>query len=115
MCIRDSDNVMPLDANGPREWFEAFARSVRDVLSQRWVRTEQTYDRQNPKRLYYLSMEFLVGRSLDNNITNLLLEPIARHAAAVKGIHRMELLEQEPVSYTHLRAHETPEHLVCRL
>src|SRR5271165_1114628 len=72
------DNVMPLDAAGPREWFEAFARSVRDVLSQRWVRTEQTYDRQNPKRVYYLSMEFLIGRSLDNNITNLLLEPIAR-------------------------------------
>jgi starch phosphorylase len=90
------DNVMPLDAAGPREWFEAFARSVRDVLSQRWVRTEQTYDRQNPKRVYYLSMEFLIGRSLDNNITNLLLEPIARHAGAVKGIQRMELLEQEP-------------------
>jgi starch phosphorylase len=90
------DNVIPLDAAGPREWFEAFARSVRDVLSQRWVRTEQTYDRQNPKRVYYLSMEFLIGRSLDNNVTNLLLEPIARHAAAVKGLHRMELLEQEP-------------------
>jgi starch phosphorylase len=90
------DNVMPLDAAGPREWFEAFARSVRDVLSQRWVRTQQTYDRQNPKRVYYLSMEFLIGRSLDNNITNLLLEPVARHAATVKRIHRMELLDQEP-------------------
>ena len=90
------DNAMPLEAAGPREWFEAFARSVRDVLSQRWVRTEQTYDRRNPKRVYYLSMEFLIGRSLDNNVTNLLLEPIARHAAAVKGIQRLELLEQEP-------------------
>jgi len=90
------DNVMPLDAAGPREWFEAFARSVRDVLSQRWVHTQQTYDRQNPKRVYYLSMEFLIGRSLDNNITNLLLEPVARHAATVKRIHRMELLDQEP-------------------
>jgi starch phosphorylase len=90
------DNVMPLDAAGPRDRFEAFARSVRDVLSQRWVRTEQTYDRLNPKRVYYLSMEFLIGRSLDNNVTNLLLEPIARHAAALKGIDRMELLEQEP-------------------
>lgn len=90
------DNVMPLDAARPREWFEAFARSVRDVLSQRWVRTEETYEKENPKRLYYLSMEFLIGRSLDNNITNLLLEPIARAAAADKGIHRMELLEEEP-------------------
>src|SRR5689334_16011042 len=90
------DNVIPPDAAGPRDRFEAFARSVRDVLSQRWVRTEQTYDRENPKRVYYLSMEFLIGRSLDNNITNLLLEPIARHAAEVKSIPRMELLEQEP-------------------
>src|SRR5688572_4280694 len=90
------DNVMDLDAAGPRERFEAFARSVRDVLSQRWVRTQQTYDRQNPKRVYYLSMEFLIGRSLDNNVTNLLLEPIARRAAALRGINRDELLEQEP-------------------
>ena len=46
-----------------RERFEAFARSVRDVLSQRWVLTEDTYNRVNPKRIYYLSMEFLIGRS----------------------------------------------------
>jgi glycogen phosphorylase len=90
------DNVMDLDAAGPRERFEAFARSVRDVLSQRWVRTEQTYDRRNPKRVYYLSMEFLIGRSLDNNVINLLLEPIARHAAALRGINKVEMLEQEP-------------------
>jgi starch phosphorylase len=90
------DNVMPLDAAGPRERFESFARSVRDVLSQRWVRTEQTYDRENPKRVYYLSMEFLIGRSLDNNVINLLLEPIAKEAAAARGIDRMELLRQEP-------------------
>jgi starch phosphorylase len=90
------DNVVPLDAAGPRERFEAFARSVRDVLSQRWVRTEQTYARENPKRVYYLSMEFLIGRSLDNNVTNLLLDPVVRRAASLRGIDRMEMLEQEP-------------------
>src|ERR1019366_271630 len=47
-----------------RDRFEALARSVRDVLSQRWLLTEKTYEQQNPKRLYYLSMEFLIGRSL---------------------------------------------------
>ena len=58
------DNVMDAAAIGARERFEAIARSVRDVLSQRWIRTEETYDRKDPKRVYYLSMEFLVGRSL---------------------------------------------------
>src|SRR4051794_23350456 len=62
------DNVVPLAVAGPRERYEAFARSVRDILSQRWVRTEETYARENPKRVYYLSMEFLIGRSLANNI-----------------------------------------------
>src|SRR5262249_39741031 len=68
------DGVLAPAAAGPRERFEAFARSVRDVLSQRWVRSEQTYERENPKRIYYLSMEFLIGRSLANNVMNLLLD-----------------------------------------
>jgi starch phosphorylase len=50
------DNVNSVQATGPRERFEAFARSVRDILSQRWVRTEDTYAGSNPKRVYYLSM-----------------------------------------------------------
>ena len=90
------DNVIDLEAAGPRERFEAFARSVRDVLSQRWVRTEETYARTNPKRIYYLSMEFLLGRSLANNVTNLLLDPLARQAVKQKNIDLLELLEQEP-------------------
>ena len=55
----------------PRDRFEAFARSVRDVLAERWARTTETYARENPKLVYYLSMEFLIGRSLANNVTNL--------------------------------------------
>src|SRR6202040_3829730 len=39
-----------------RERFEAFARSVRDILAQRWVLTKNTYERENAKRIYYLSM-----------------------------------------------------------
>ena len=78
------DDVVAPDAAGPRERFEAAARSVRDVLSQRWMLTESTYDRENPKRIYYLSMEFLIGRSLSNNITNLLLDPFAKGMAAAE-------------------------------
>src|SRR5215813_218311 len=68
-----------------RERFEAFSHSVRDILAQRWVLTKKTYEQQNAKRIYYLSMEFLIGRSLANNITNLLLDPVVQHAIKDKG------------------------------
>src|SRR2546428_5530060 len=90
------DNVMEPATIGARERFEAVARSVRDVLSQRWVRTEQTYRRGDPKRVYYLSMEFLIGRSLANNVTNLLLDPVVKEVVTQKKIDWFELLEQEP-------------------
>ena len=90
------DGVVDPAAAGPRERYEAFARSVRDVLSQRWVRTEDTYERENPKRIYYLSMEFLLGRSLANNITNLLLDPIVKQAVKDKNLDWVSLFEEEP-------------------
>ena len=79
-----------------RERFEAFAHSVRDVLAQRWVNTKSTYERQNAKRIYYLSMEFLLGRSLANNVTNLLLDPMVERVVKDKSIDWLELIEQEP-------------------
>ncbi len=90
------DNAIELTAAGARERFEAVARSVRDVLAQRWVETEKTYERANPKRVYYLSMEFLVGRSLANNATNLLLDRFVEQAAREKGLDWPLLLEEEP-------------------
>ena len=51
------DQVVPVAAATPRVKFEAIARSVRDLLSQRWITTEQTYQTRNVKRVYYLSLE----------------------------------------------------------
>src|SRR3989442_15100657 len=90
------DNVADPAVASPRERYEALARSVRDVLSQRWVRTEQTYERENPKRVYYLSMEFLIGRSLTNNITNLLLSPLVNETVKRTSLDWLGLLEEEP-------------------
>src|SRR5215813_13399389 len=90
------DNVLEAGEIGARERFEAVARSVRDVLSQRWIRTEETYEREDPKRVYYLSMEFLIGRSLTNNVINLLLDPIVNEAVKQENLDWFELLEQEP-------------------
>jgi starch phosphorylase len=79
-----------------RERFEAFSRSIRDILAQRWVLTKNTYERENAKRIYYLSMEFLIGRSLANNVTNLLLDPLVQQAAREQGFDWLELIEEEP-------------------
>src|SRR5271155_4545373 len=78
-----------------RERFEAFSHSIRDILAQRWVQTKTTYEQQNAKRIYYLSLEFLVGRSLANNVTNLMLDPLVQNAMQEKGIDWLELVEQE--------------------
>src|SRR5580658_1957968 len=90
------DNVVDMTVADARERFEAVAHSVRDVLSQRWIYTDKTYDRANPKRVYYLSMEFLIGRSLANNVNNLLLDPIMKQAVKQKNLDWLNLLEQEP-------------------
>jgi glycogen phosphorylase len=90
------DNVRDRAAIGPRERYEALAHSVRDFLSQRWVLTENTYERENPKRAYYLSMEFLLGRSLSNNVTNLLFSPFLGLLEKHKELDLRSVLEQEP-------------------
>ncbi len=90
------DSGVDVAAATARDRFEALARSVRDILSQRWLLTEKAYEQQNPKRLYYLSMEFLIGRSLANNVTNLLLAPLTDQFIQEKKLDLLEILEQEP-------------------
>jgi starch phosphorylase len=90
------DHVADPRQAGTRERFEAVARSLRDLLSHRWLKTQAAHDRENPKRVYYLSMEFLIGRSLTNNITNLMVDPLVRQAMQAAGLDLMQLAEQEP-------------------
>ena len=90
------DRAIDPKAASARERFEAFAHSVRDVLAQRWVKTKATYEEQNAKRIYYLSLEFLLGRSLANNVTNLLLDPVVHSTIKEERIDWLELIEQEP-------------------
>src|SRR5712691_2519530 len=90
------DHVVEPQAASLRERFEAVARSLRDLLVPRWLKTGATYDQANPKYVYYLSMEFLIGRSLTNNLTNLLVEPIAHEVLQHEGLDLVELAEQEP-------------------
>ena len=90
------DNIVDPPTANARERYDAAARAVRDILSDRWLRTEQTYERENPKRVYYLSIEFLIGRSLSNNILNLALDPVVGQTFDERGRQWMELLDKEP-------------------
>ncbi len=90
------DHMVQPDLARPRQCFEAICKSVRDLLAHRWVKTRVTRERENPKRVYYLSMEFLIGRTLSNNILNLMAEPVVQQSLARQGIDWRHLAELEP-------------------
>jgi starch phosphorylase len=73
------DHAVEMPNADDRERFEAVARTLRDLLTQRWLLTEQTYESENPKRIYYLSMEFLIGRTLINNVINMGVDQFVRN------------------------------------
>jgi starch phosphorylase len=89
-------NVIPHDWAHPRQKYEALALTVRDLLANRWLATRDTHRRKNPKRVYYVSMEFLIGRSLVNNITNLLLDPVVQELVQREKLDLTRLSEIEP-------------------
>jgi glycogen phosphorylase len=90
------DHLVEPTAPTLRQRFEAVAGALRDLLAQRWLLTRRTYDRENPKQVYYLSMEYLLGRSFTNNLTNLLVEPIVRDIIQREGLDLLRLAQEEP-------------------
>jgi starch phosphorylase len=91
-----TDTVVDPSNAAPRDRFEAFARAVRDILSRRWIDTEAAYASANPKRIYYISMEFLIGRTLANNVTNFFLDDAVRQVIEQKGLSWPAMLDEEP-------------------
>jgi starch phosphorylase len=80
----------------PRQRFESISRFIRDLIAHRWVKTRGAREQANPKRIYYLSMEFLIGRALNNNIINLAADPFVQRALRREGWDLAQILEQEP-------------------
>ncbi len=78
-----------------RDKFISFSLSVRDLLIERWINTQQHYYNCNAKRVYYLSLEFMMGKLLESNITNLGLVDDYRYAANVLGMTYDELADLE--------------------
>ena len=90
------DHLLDPATARPRQRFEAVARFIRDLLSHRWVKTRQAREKTNPKRIYYLSMEYLTGRALNNNMMNLAAEPIIQTALEREGWDLPQIIEEEP-------------------
>jgi starch phosphorylase len=74
----------------------AVANAVRDRMTRRWIQTQQAYYRSDAKRVYYLSLEFLLGKALENNLINLGLLDNMKAALGSLGIELSDLSEQEP-------------------
>lgn len=79
-----------------QELFQAVAFAVKDAIIDRWMATQQTIDREDPKILYYMSMEFLMGRALGNNLINLTVYDEVREALAEIGLDLNVIEDQEP-------------------
>lgn len=78
-----------------RDYFFALAHSVKDNLVSRWIRTQQYYYEKDPKRVYYLSLEFYMGRTLQNTMINLGIQGACDEAMYQMGLDIEELEELE--------------------
>ena len=76
--------------------FQAVAYAVKDMVVDDWLETHKEYDKQDPKMVYYLSMEFLMGRALGNNIINLQAYKPVKEALDELGLDLNVIEDQEP-------------------
>jgi len=95
------DNVKKLfrrtiDEAAPEQVFQAVAYAVKDIIIDGWIATHKEYVKQDVKTLYYLSMEFLMGRALGNNIINICAQDEIKEALAELGFDLNLIEDQEP-------------------
>ena len=76
--------------------FQAVSYSVKDVIIDNWLATQKAYDEQDPKIVYYMSMEFLMGRALGNNLINMTAYKEVKEALEEMGIDLNVIEDQEP-------------------
>jgi starch phosphorylase len=89
-CGRNPTNA------GPYDWYVATVLAVRDRIVDRWLRADHETESKKKKRVYYLSVEFLIGRLLFDALTNLRLVETAREALSSLGVNLQQLRKLEP-------------------
>ena len=96
-----SDNVKNLYRKtlaeaSKQEIFQAVSYTVKDVIIDQWIATQHVLDREDPKILYYMSMEFLMGRALGNNLINLTCYDEVKEALEEMGVDLNAIEDEEP-------------------
>lgn len=95
------DNVKTLyrrtiDEATPEQVFQAVSYAVKDVIIDNWLKSQEAFDEQDPKIVYYMSMEFLMGRALGNNLLNLSAFDEMKEALDELGFDLNAIEDQEP-------------------
>ena len=80
----------------PQQVFQATSLAIKDQIMDNWIETQKAYEKQDPKMVYYMSMEFLMGRALGNNIINLQASKPVREALEELGFDLNLVEDQEP-------------------
>ncbi len=80
----------------PQQIFQAVSYAIKDAIVDHWMTTQEEYEKQDPKMVYYLSMEFLMGRALGNNIINLMASKPVKDALDELGVDLNLVEDQEP-------------------
>ncbi len=85
-----------LEEASQQEIFQAVSATVKDVIMDQWLATQQTFEKEDPKMVYYMSMEFLMGRALGNNLINLCAYKEVKEALDEIGLDISVIEDQEP-------------------
>ena len=85
-----------IDEATPQQVFQAVSYAIKDVIIDDWIATQKQFDETGAKKVYYLSMEFLMGRALGNNIINLGAKKAVKEALEELGFDLNAIEDQEP-------------------
>ena len=85
-----------LDEANPQEQFQAVSYAVKEAIIDDWIETQKKIDKEDPKIVYYMSMEFLMGRALGNNLINMTAYTEVKEALDELGIDLNTVEDQEP-------------------
>ncbi len=85
-----------MDEASEQQIFQAVSYAIKDQIVDNWLKTQEAYEKEDPKTVYYLSMEFLMGRALGNNMINLMAYKDAKDALEELGVDINIVEDQEP-------------------